>query len=133
MKYKLKNFNPFFPTDYEYSMTDFYAACPYSREQLMTKTRLRDVTQWRQIMAFYLWANEKSMTKVGKILELDHASIIHYIKNVQNALHGMDMILLDKINKVLKTRIKQSNNVNDLNTKEVISLRILEQKIKEKL
>lgn len=77
-----------------------------TKSDLKTNTRKREIAQSRQMhmaIRFKLIKNEaESLAKVGAIYNKDHATVLHAIKTVQNALNGFDIPFREKYRKAWK-------------------------------
>jgi chromosomal replication initiation ATPase DnaA len=72
------------------------------------KTRLRDFVYARQLYAYFCkeYTNE-SLTKIGKFIHKDHATIIHSINQIKG-YYDIDKVIkrdVDKINTMLKHKV----------------------------
>ena len=53
---------------------------------LTTKTRIRDVCEGRQLACFILRKHDLSLQKIGDMFNIDHATVLHSIKAVNNLI-----------------------------------------------
>jgi chromosomal replication initiation ATPase DnaA len=72
------------------------------------KTRLRDFVYARQLYAYFCkeYTNE-SLTKIGKFIYKDHATMIHSINQIKG-YYDIDKVIkndVDKINNILKHKV----------------------------
>jgi hypothetical protein len=72
--------------------------CPYNIEQLTSKNRVRDLVYWRQAIMYQLREKGYKLEEIGEAMKRDHATVIHGIKKVENALNGFNRELF-KINR----------------------------------
>lgn len=122
-----------FPKGTTFSMDDFISACPYTMDELRKRDRHTDIKQWRHVgMTFYALENN-NILRTGRYFNMDHASVIHAIKNVMFANQGFDPDLKDKIDSVLHTRANYLVYTSDINVNEVTALRHLEFMMSSKL
>ena len=74
-----------------------------TKSDLKTNTRKREMAQSRQMhmaIRFLLIKEEKeSLAKVGAIYNKDHATVLHAIKTVKNALNGFDIPFRERYRK----------------------------------
>lgn len=77
-----------------------------TKTDIQAKTRKREIAQSRQMhmaIRFKLIKNEaESLEKVGAIYGKDHATVLHAIKTVKNALHGFDIPFRERYRKAWK-------------------------------
>ena len=132
-RYNLRKYKPYFPKNYNYSLIDFYSACPFTENELLEKTRKREICQWRQILSFFYYANGNTFEKIAEILKQDHSTVIYSNKVVLNALQGNDKMVKDKIESILEIREIIFKPTFDICVNEMNCLRYLEQNIKHKL
>lgn len=60
-----------------------------THEQLIQKTRKRDVVHRRQVMMYLLSKNTGlTYVKIGAILGMDHTSVIHSIKQLKDLMYS---------------------------------------------
>lgn len=130
--YSIKKFKPFFPENYDFPLVDFYSVCPYTFDELMNKTRLREIVQWRQILSLFLYAREKSSVLVGEIMGKDHATILYSLGVVMNALHGRDQMVKDKIDLILHVFELQYIPTDDICMNEILSLQLQQKEFNTK-
>jgi len=72
------------------------------------KTRLREFVYARQLYAYFCkkYTNE-SLTKIGKFINKDHATVIHSQKQIKG-YYDIDKVIkrdVDKINTILKHKV----------------------------
>jgi len=76
--------------DEAYSAMCIYDQTLSSISSLKAKTRKRDVIQWTHCFYHIAWHYGYSKTAIGRIVEKDHATVIHGIKSVSNFLDVKD-------------------------------------------
>ena len=97
-----------------------------SVEDITKRDRTRDIKDWRQIFAYFLWVEGLTFNAIGGIIHRDHATIMWGNKKVVDALEGYNDQLLEKINMVQSGMPQVDKNI-DFSSKEIISLCHLEQ------
>lgn len=133
LKYTKKKYAKYFPLDYQFRFVDFFSACPFTFEELKQKNRKRDLMQWRQLYIFFNWMQVQDLEKAVEPLGMNHANTVHILKVVMNALEGYDAYFLKKINTILSIKDEEFKPSIDICMNEILSLRLLEYKINEKL
>ena len=84
------------------SVETFWMVCPYSINELNSKNKKKEFAIWRQIgMAWYRLAG-KSLESAGKSFERNHATVIHAVNVVNNALDGFYPEMMSKLNLVIE-------------------------------
>lgn len=76
--------------DEAYSAMCIYDESLRSITSLRQKTRKRDVIQWMHCFYHIAWHYGYSKTAIGRIVERDHATVIHGVKSVTNFLDVKD-------------------------------------------
>ena len=100
-----------------------------TEKMVMSTSRKREIVMARDLMMVNLWANTSaSLTKVGATYGKDHATIIHSIKKINNALDGYNDDVLDLI-KSIRSRNTVTNQGVDNGVNEMIALINLESRI----
>ena len=103
-----------------------------TEQMVMSTSRKREIVVARDIMMANLWANTSAtLTKVGATYWKDHATIIHSIKKINNALEGYNDDVLDLI-KSIRSRNTITNQGIDNGVNEMIALINLESRIYER-
>jgi hypothetical protein len=84
------------------SVETFWMVCPYSINELNSKNKKKEFAIWRQIgMAWYRLAG-KSLESAGKSFERNHATVIHAVNVVNNALDGFYPEMMSKLKLVIE-------------------------------
>lgn len=65
--------------------------CPHPIEQITGPNRVTDIKIYRQVIHALLFASGYSYSQIGKMLNRDHATIIHSVKIVSNMVQLHDM------------------------------------------
>ena len=136
MSYKTRSINEvkkMFPENTRFLFEDFLISTPFSMEYLRRGNRKREVMQWRQVGMTWAAIEHHSVSKAGKLFERDHATCIHALKKVVQAMEGYDKELKDKIDTVTNCIEFSVPHSNDASENEKNSLIYLEQLIKKKL
>ena len=99
-------------------------------EQMVQSTsRKREIVITRDIMMVNLWANTNAtLTKVGLTYSKDHATVLHSIRKVNDALDGYNDDVLDLI-KSIRSRNSITHQEPDFSLNEMIALINLESRI----
>lgn len=73
---------------------DFYRTCPINEEVIKSKIRDSHVVKWRHLGCVWVLLSCNSLTEAAKVMKRNHATIIHAVKKVVNAIEGYDDELL---------------------------------------
>jgi hypothetical protein len=114
-----------------YEMSDFYAVCPLSIEQLQSQSRYNEVKSWRQIGMVWGRLSGLSTTKSGEIFSRDHSTVVHATKIILNSVEGYGYdFIIEKIHDIVdgSKSVQQSEdmNVNEAVCAVLINNRIME-------
>lgn len=122
-----------FPKNYEFSLSDFFAACPFTIDQLLNKNRKMISTRWRQIYQVYSYMNGATLEEVAEDTKKDHSTVLFAISCVINAMEGFDILLKNNIDEVLNVTSEKIHISKDVYINEMISLVRLENEIQKKI
>lgn len=109
------------PSNRDFEMSDLFLCCPYTLDELKQKNRRQDIREWRQVALAWGALNTNSISSSGYYFSMNHATVIHSIKRVINAIMGYDPNLNRKLNMVLK-RETNTIRVSDSVMTEVVAL-----------
>ena len=118
-----------FPNWVNFNILDFIDVCPYSMDELKTKSRYRDIMQWRQVGMVWRALETGSISDGGHYFGHDHATCIHAIRCTNSALDGYNPHLMDKLDELTET-IRFSFRAKS-EMMEVASLEMMERRILE--
>lgn len=62
----------------------FWKVCPFTIEELKTKSRKQKIVTWRYIAMFFDYNERRNMIETSNRFNLTHASIINGFKRIQN-------------------------------------------------
>jgi hypothetical protein len=110
---------------------DFLITCPFSLEYLKKPNRMQEIREWRQIGLAWYAMEYNSLTKSGKVLNRNHATVLHALKRIQD--RKFDPSLEEKVKQILDCMDLAIESPIESGLKEVNSLVYLENLIRKKL
>jgi hypothetical protein len=69
-----------------YDMNDFYAVCPFTKEELKGKSRLKNVARWRQVGMVWARLSGLGLDESAKMFNRNHSTAIYAEKIVSYSL-----------------------------------------------
>lgn len=94
-----------------FSKQDFYAASPFSIEELSRKNRKADVLAWRHVAITWHLLCGDNLREAGKALNRDHATSINSLNQVYSAVLGYGM---PQIRQAMQDVVDHVNNIERL-------------------
>ncbi len=64
------------------SFNDFLNACEYSFEELKSKSRERELIDWRNVGILIAYKESRVLSRAGKVFNRDHSTVLHSIKEL---------------------------------------------------
>lgn len=112
---------------------DVIDSSPYSFTELQEKSRLADIRIWRQFLVTFARLQNMTTIKAGKLVNQDHATVIHSIKCVYSRLKSNQYPEYLKILQSIKYHIEVNVSSNeDMNINEMNCLVIMDHLISKK-
>jgi chromosomal replication initiation ATPase DnaA len=114
-----------------YEMSDFYAVCPFTIEQLCKPNRKNEIKEWRQIGMVWGRLSGLTTTKTGKMFSKDHSTVIHSTKFILDCIEGYGYeSILEKIKEVT-TGVKTVRQHEDMNVNEAVCAVLINNRLME--
>jgi hypothetical protein len=109
----------------------FENACPYTIDQLREGGRKRNMVYWRQVGQWWYFLECGVKSHAGRFFDRDHATVIHSIRAVNEAIEGYNPELLRMIEDVISCApLKESKYMfvphESMCVNEAISLTLLD-------
>jgi hypothetical protein len=98
-KSKIEDYRAFFKSKLKckhYHPKHFFFPSPFTKEDLLTKSRKNEVLEWRICGIVWMVCCGMNSREVGELFEVDHATVYHHMANMQNALEGYNPSLSAK-------------------------------------
>lgn len=121
-----------FPDQYAFNVGDIYNVCPFPLSTLIHGGSKREFVQWRQLIMFYNFMNGMTLQDAGEEVGRDHATVLHSIKLIEEAIGGFYAELKEKIDLVMSASEDGIVNSIDHSVNEMISLSFLESEFLKK-
>lgn len=84
-----------------YNMDAFFAACPYTLEELKSKDRKHDIVCWRHLAMTWQLLSGENLTGAGKVFDRSHATVYNSLIHVLNTVEGFgSSVMADAIKRV---------------------------------
>jgi hypothetical protein len=86
-----------------YSMDEFFAACPFTLEQLRTHDRTHELLCWRQLGMTWQLLSGENLTNTGRFFGRTHATVINSLNCVLNTVDGFGSpVMADAIKRIME-------------------------------
>lgn len=119
----------FFPKDFYFDVNDAISMIPFTHEELFSRSRDTNLVQWRYVLALWYFMSGETLEATAEIIEKDHATVLHGIRNCASALEGFNHELKMKINDVMNISEVHIMSTRDTCVNEAISLVYIESQL----
>jgi hypothetical protein len=109
----------------EFKMEDFWSVCPFSKEDVLSKSRLKQIVVWRQVGMTWAVLEGNKCSHAAKMFGMYyHSAIVTYAQDrVYNALCGVhDPDIVDAVERILRVATDISLKKDDQGMRTVLSL-----------
>ena len=91
---------------------------------IMEKSRFRHIVDARRIYSYILYKSGHGYTEIGKTLNKDHATIIHYLRHFKIHIEQSEVLKenLNQIKYVYDILVEEENKINKRSRAELITL-----------
>lgn len=121
-----------FPKNQNFNITDFLMVCPYDIDELRTPDRTQDLREWRQIGMSWKAIQDGGLMGASRMFKRDHATVLHSLKLVVDALDGYHDDLAEKIYKVCEKVTPTNLRIDSEDMNEIASAMLIERNLIEK-
>jgi hypothetical protein len=109
----------------------FWDVCPYTHDELRKRNRKRDIVYWRQVGMYVGRQSGMSLEGIGSIFNLNHATVIHGLKQIDITLEGYNHVQDAMIQKYISRAprmadVKNIESTSEVCVNEMIGLTIME-------
>ena len=112
----------YFPNDFDFDEEIFLGAIDMDFQDVIEQNRKRPLIRRRNLLTVYLFMQGKTLDEVGELIERDHATVLHSLKEFQNACNGYDAEFWDLHMEILKRIPNVVPRYADININEAICL-----------
>lgn len=120
-----------------YTMEDFWASCPHSKQEILSGTRKAEIRSWRQVGMVWGRLCGMSSAAAGDAMGgKDHATVLHsenlVITTLQDPRYG-DPLIREALNAIESHISLYIMETDDVNVNEAACLALLDRLMGEKL
>lgn len=112
---------------------DVIDSSPYTFKELQEKSRIADIRIWRQFLVAFARLQGMTVINAGKLVNQDHATVIHAVKCVYSRLKSNQYPEYLKVLEAIKYHIEVNvSSSEDMNINEMNCLILLDHLISKK-